>query len=106
MAVFSVSRSRRAWVKRYRRMQWGENIPRQFRSALPSILTVFGMCLGLSAIRFAFCGAFERAVVCVLAASLFDVADGRVARFLGSESDFGAELDSLADFVCYGVRHR
>lgn len=103
MAVFSASKPRRNWAGRYRQVQWGEHLPRQFRLALPSVITVFGMCLGLSAIRFAFSGAFEHAVICVLVASLFDVADGRVARFLGSESDFGAELDSLADFLCYGV---
>ena len=103
MAVFFITRSQRSWVKRYRRMQWGESFPKQFRSALPSIITVFGMCLGLSAMRFAFAEAWEKAVICILAASLFDVADGRVARFLGSVSDFGAELDSLADFLCYGV---
>jgi CDP-diacylglycerol--serine O-phosphatidyltransferase len=103
MSVVFVSKTRRSWAKRYRHAQWGERIPKQFRLALPSVITVFGMCLGLSAIRFAFAGTFEYAVICVLAASLFDVADGRVARFLGSESDFGAELDSLADFLCYGV---
>lgn len=78
-------------------------LPHRLRYFFPSTLTVFGLCLGLSALRFAWISRWQEAVLCVLGASLFDLADGRVARLLHSTSDFGAELDSLADFVCYGV---
>lgn len=73
------------------------------RRALPSVLTVLGLCLGLTSVRFALAGRIEYALFCILGAALCDVLDGRVARLLASESEFGAELDSLADFLCYGV---
>jgi len=67
------------------------------------MITIAGMCCGLSAIRFAMLGRFEMAVGFILAAALIDGMDGRVARMLGTTSVFGAQLDSLSDFVCFGV---
>jgi CDP-diacylglycerol---serine O-phosphatidyltransferase len=70
---------------------------------LPNLITVAAICAGLSALRFAFQGNFEIAVQLILVASVLDALDGRVARMLKSESALGAELDSLADFLDFGV---
>lgn len=69
----------------------------------PNMITLAGMCCGLSAVRFAMVDRFELSVGFVLAAALIDGMDGRVARMLGTTSIFGAQLDSLSDFVCFGV---
>ncbi len=70
---------------------------------LPNLLTIAAICAGLTAIRFGFEGNFEMAVRLVLAACVLDGLDGRVARLLNQSSAVGAELDSLADFVNFGV---
>lgn len=69
----------------------------------PNMITIAGLCCGLSAIRFAMLERWEFAVGFVLAAALIDGMDGRVARMLGATSTFGAQLDSLSDFLCFGV---
>jgi CDP-diacylglycerol--serine O-phosphatidyltransferase len=69
----------------------------------PNMITLAGMCCGLSAIRFAMLGRWEMAVSFIIAAALIDGMDGRVARMLGATSLFGAQLDSLSDFLCFGV---
>src|ERR1019366_1361713 len=69
----------------------------------PNMITIAGLCCGLSAIRFAMLGRWEISVGFILAAALIDGMDGRVARMLGATSVFGAQLDSLSDFVCFGV---
>ena len=69
----------------------------------PNLVTLFALSSGVTSIRFAMEGNFKLAVFCILAASLFDALDGRVARMLRGASDFGAELDSLSDVVCFGV---
>lgn len=69
----------------------------------PNMITISGMCCGLSAVRFAMLGRFEIAVAFIIAAAIIDGMDGRVARMLGASSDFGAQLDSLSDLVCFGV---
>lgn len=69
----------------------------------PNMITIAGLCCGLSAIRFAMVGRWELAVAFIIAAALIDGMDGRVARMLGATSDFGAQLDSLSDFLCFGV---
>lgn len=69
----------------------------------PNMITLAGMCCGLSAIRFAMAGKWEMAVAFIIAAALLDGMDGRVARMLGATSLFGAQLDSLSDFLCFGV---
>ena len=64
---------------------------------------MIALCLGLWAIRLAFDGRYERAVVAVIVAAFLDGVDGRIARLLKGTSRFGAELDSLADFLNFGV---
>ena len=70
---------------------------------IPNVLTLAALCSGLTAIRFALQGDLKLAVIAVIVASIFDALDGRVARRLGVASRFGAELDSLSDFLCFGV---
>lgn len=70
---------------------------------IPNVLTLAALCSGLTAIRFALRGEFRLAVIAIIVAAIFDALDGRVARRLGVTSQFGAELDSLSDFLCFGV---
>lgn len=70
---------------------------------IPNIITLVALCSGLTAIRFALDGNWQAAVLAIIAAAVFDALDGRVARLIGATSKFGAELDSLSDFVCFGV---
>lgn len=67
------------------------------------MLTIAAICAGLSAIRFGVQGNYLLAVKLILAACVLDGLDGRIARMMGSDSKMGAELDSLADFVNFGV---
>ena len=70
---------------------------------LPNIFTTVGLCSGLTGIRFALDGNWENAVFCILVAACFDMIDGLSARLLKAFSPFGAELDSLADTISFGV---
>lgn len=70
---------------------------------IPNMLTIAAICAGLSAIRFGVQGSYEMAVLLIVAACILDGLDGKIARFLGGDSKMGAELDSLADFVNFGV---
>ena len=70
---------------------------------VPNSLTLLALCAGMTAIRFALNGEFEYAVFAIIAAGIFDGLDGRLARLLKATSPFGAELDSLSDFVSFGV---
>ena len=70
---------------------------------VPSTLTLLGLCSGATAIRFAVMEQWQIAVTCVVFAMIFDVLDGRAARMLGADTRFGAQLDSLADLVSFGV---
>jgi CDP-diacylglycerol---serine O-phosphatidyltransferase len=70
---------------------------------IPNVLTLAALCSGLTAIRFALQGVMRLAVIAIIVAAIFDALDGRVARRLGVTSRFGAELDSLSDFLCFGV---
>lgn len=70
---------------------------------LPNLMTISAMCSGMTGIRFAILGQFEVAVALILLAAVLDGLDGRIARLLRSESEMGAELDSLVDFVNFGV---
>jgi CDP-diacylglycerol---serine O-phosphatidyltransferase len=70
---------------------------------LPNLLTVGALCSGLSAIRFAISGEFGLASGLIVLAAVLDGLDGRLARLLKAQSEIGAELDSLADFVSFGV---
>ncbi len=70
---------------------------------LPNFVTVGALCAGLTAMRFATEGRFGIAVTLIIAAAVMDGLDGRIARLLKSESEIGAELDSLCDLVNFGV---
>ncbi len=70
---------------------------------LPNMVTIAAICAGMTAIRFGIQGDFHMAVKLILAACVLDGIDGRLARILGSNSRMGAELDSLADFLNFGV---
>ncbi|HET6469344.1 MAG TPA: phosphatidylcholine/phosphatidylserine synthase [Geminicoccaceae bacterium] len=70
---------------------------------VPNIFTIMGLCAGLTGIRYGLDGRFELAVTFILAAGVFDGLDGRSARILKITSKLGAELDSLADFLSFGV---
>lgn len=69
---------------------------------VPSIITLAGICFGLSAIRYAIAGKFEVAVSFVVIATFLDVLDGKFARALKAVSEFGSQLDSLSDFINFG----
>ena len=90
------------------RTSTGRDRPRRFRNVplrviLPNLVTILGLCLGLTALRFAAEGHFDRAVMAILASAVLDGIDGRLARALKGTTRFGAELDSLADFLDFGV---
>jgi CDP-diacylglycerol--serine O-phosphatidyltransferase len=73
------------------------------RVLIPNVITLIALCAGMTSIRLAIEGRLELAVGCIVVAALLDGVDGRVARYLKGTSRFGAELDSLADFVNFGV---
>ncbi|HWI85634.1 MAG TPA: phosphatidylcholine/phosphatidylserine synthase [Sphingomonas sp.] len=70
---------------------------------MPNAVTALALCFGLTGMRFAIAGEWEKAVGAVLVAGVLDGLDGRVARLLKAESRFGAELDSLSDVIAFGV---
>jgi CDP-diacylglycerol---serine O-phosphatidyltransferase len=74
-----------------------------FLHLLPNLVTILGLCAGLTAIRFAFEQRFEVAALLIIFAAVIDGLDGLLARKLKAQSSFGAELDSLSDFLCFGV---
>ena len=74
-----------------------------FNRMVPNILTLLGLCAGLTSMRYALEGRFGDAAVAILVAGCIDGLDGRAARLLKVTSRFGAEFDSLADFCCFGV---
>ena len=73
------------------------------RYLLPNILTLAGVCLGISSIKFSIDGNFSLAVILILLAAILDALDGRIARLIKGTSEFGKELDSLTDFVSFGI---
>jgi CDP-diacylglycerol--serine O-phosphatidyltransferase len=73
------------------------------RYLLPNILTLAGVCLGISSIKFSIDGNYSLAVIFILFASILDTLDGRIARLIKGTSEFGKELDSLTDFVSFGI---
>jgi CDP-diacylglycerol--serine O-phosphatidyltransferase len=73
------------------------------RYLLPNILTLAGVCLGISSIKFSIDGNYSLAVTLILIASILDALDGRIARLIKGTSEFGKELDSLTDFVSFGI---
>ena len=74
-----------------------------FNRLVPNIMTLLGLCAGLTSIRYAIDGRFGAAAVAIAVAGLIDGLDGRLARLLKAVTRFGAEFDSLSDFLCFGV---
>ena len=74
-----------------------------FNRIIPNLLTMAGLCAGLTSMRFALEGRFGSAAAAIIAAAIIDGLDGRLARLLNATSRFGAEFDSLSDFLCFGV---
>ena len=73
------------------------------RVILPNMLTLIGVCIGLTSIRFALDGRFELAIVAIIIAALIDGLDGRIARLIKGTSKLCKELDSLTDMISFGV---
>ncbi|MCQ8240969.1 CDP-alcohol phosphatidyltransferase family protein [Rhizosaccharibacter radicis] len=102
----AAARSRRA--RRLRRLRSSpRSRPRfngqSFNRLIPNILTLIGLCAGLSAMRLGLDQHFGQAAVALLIAGFIDGLDGRIARLLRATSRFGAEFDSLSDFLCFGI---
>ena len=76
---------------------------RKARMLLPNAITLIGVCIGLSSIKFALDGKFALAVIAILFAGLMDALDGRIARLIKGTSKIGKELDSLGDVISFGV---
>ncbi len=74
-----------------------------FNRMLPNLMTLLGLCIGLSAIRFGMQDRYGAAVIAIAVSMVIDGLDGRLARMLKATSRLGAELDSLSDFLCFGV---
>jgi CDP-diacylglycerol--serine O-phosphatidyltransferase len=74
-----------------------------FNRLIPNLLTMLGLCAGLTSMRFGLEGRFGAAAVAIVLAAAIDGLDGRLARLLKATSRFGAEFDSLSDFLCFGV---
>ena len=73
------------------------------RAVLPNAITAAALCSGLTGIRFAIVGDWEKSLFCIILAGMLDGIDGRIARLLKAQSRFGAELDSLADSLSFGM---
>ncbi len=94
-------------IRRLQRRLRPQHRPRfngmSFNRVLPNLLTMAGLCCGLTAMRFALEGRFGTAAAAICVAAIIDGLDGRLARLLKATSRFGAEFDSLSDFLCFGV---
>jgi CDP-diacylglycerol---serine O-phosphatidyltransferase len=89
--------------RRLRRLRRGPPRGLPLRAVAPNAITALALCAGLTGIRFAISGDWQLAVAMVMLAGILDGLDGRVARLVRGESRFGAELDSLADAISFGV---
>ncbi len=87
--------------RRQRQLRRLRQIP--IRVLVPNVITLLALCAGLTGIRLAFDGRYELALAAIVFAAMLDAVDGRVARMIKGTSRFGAELDSLVDFVNFGV---
>jgi CDP-diacylglycerol--serine O-phosphatidyltransferase len=92
-------------LRRYRPR--GRRRPRykgpSFKRIVPNLMTMIGLCAGLTSMRFGLEGRFGAAAAAIVVAAVIDGLDGRLARLLKATSRFGAEFDSLSDFLCFGV---
>ena len=73
------------------------------RAVVPNAVTALALCVGLTSVRFAIAGEWDRAIAAIVIAAVLDGMDGRIARALKGQSRFGAELDSLSDVIAFGV---
>lgn len=90
-------------LRRYRPRRRPRYTGPSFNRVIPNLMTMIGLCVGLTAMRFALEGRFGAAAVAITVAAAIDGIDGRLARLLKATSRFGAEFDSLSDFLCFGV---
>nr|WP_237938322.1 phosphatidylcholine/phosphatidylserine synthase [Acetobacter senegalensis] len=97
------SRPRGLRRKRLRRRVRNKIKGPSFNRLIPNILTMLGLCAGLTGMRFAVDGRFQAAAIALLISAFIDGLDGRIARLLRGSTRFGAEFDSLSDFLCFGV---
>jgi CDP-diacylglycerol--serine O-phosphatidyltransferase len=84
-----------------RRARLAQALP--LRALIPNAITLAALCFGLTGVRLAMSGEWEKAIAAVIAAGVLDGIDGRIARLLKGQSRFGAELDSLSDLTAHGV---
>lgn len=91
------------WRQRLRRRSRPRFEGLSFNRLIPNLMTLVGLCAGLTAIRFALVERWDAAATAIVIAGVIDGLDGRIARLLKATSRFGAEFDSLADFLCFGV---
>jgi CDP-diacylglycerol--serine O-phosphatidyltransferase len=99
-AVSPIHRLRRYRPRQRRRPRYKGP---SFNRMIPNLMTMLGLCAGLTSMRFGLEGRFGAAAVAIAVAAVIDGLDGRLARLLKATSRFGAEFDSLSDFVCFGV---
>ncbi|WEQ56179.1 phosphatidylcholine/phosphatidylserine synthase [Komagataeibacter nataicola] len=95
------NRSRR--IRRLKKRQRPRVRGLSFNRMIPNLMTMLGLCAGLTGMRFGLEGRFGGAATALLIAACIDGLDGRIARLLRGTSRFGAEFDSLSDFLCFGV---
>jgi CDP-diacylglycerol--serine O-phosphatidyltransferase len=74
-----------------------------FRAMIPNAITALALCMGLTGVRFAIGGEWEKSLAAIILAGILDGMDGRIARLLRADSKFGAELDSLSDNIAFGT---
>ncbi|MDW8373935.1 MAG: phosphatidylcholine/phosphatidylserine synthase [Planctomycetota bacterium] len=91
------------WRARMRRRSRPRFQGLSFNRLIPNLMTLVGLCAGLTAIRFALLERWDAAAAAIVVAGVIDGLDGRIARLLKATTRFGAEFDSLADFLCFGV---
>lgn len=90
-------------LRRYRPRRRPRYTGPSFNRIVPNLMTMIGLCVGLTSMRFALEGRFGAAAVAITVSAAIDGIDGRLARLLKATSRFGAEFDSLSDFLCFGV---
>ena len=73
------------------------------RNLIPNLVTLSGLCFGITSMRFALEGQYQASLICILIASVCDLLDGMMASLLQAHSELGAQLDSLADFLNFGI---
>ncbi len=91
------------WRARIRRRSRPRFQGLSFNRLIPNLMTLVGLCAGLTAIRFALLERWDAAAAAIVVAGVIDGLDGRIARLLKATTRFGAEFDSLADFLCFGI---